>query len=322
MNQSGNIFHNWLFILLCAVMSSPVYATESLDMLPEVQAAEQEESKSELALETAPYDTDIGYNIPLTSRPIPTISSEKEMDIYRDLITGSLLPRYMTLAADVNPAVLSAIYIKSHSPWLYRNGNLGPTGINVFESVAAGFQEPYALSAFFGNVAKLRRPGDTRIGNNYGYTGYSFSGGNRHIKDMRLIQDNWYELEWKVAGKMEYPDEKLSWSFRVGAKKHSNRNIVDVVYLSLARSNMGFNLPFLSWMDNANLDIKLYFSQYSGQIVREEYLVGKKYPLSWLGGAPTLDFGLIWTSPGEYTGLLRTRTISTWTLVYRPSIEF
>lgn len=321
MNNPGDISRSLLLIFLCLTMSPPVYATESLDMLPAAQAAE-EESKAEWTLEADPYYTDIGYNIPLTSKPIPTISSESEAEVYRELIKGSLIPRYMTLEASVYPVPVVATYIKSHSPWLYNNGDLGATGINVFESVAVGYQEPYAVSAFFGNVAKLRRPGDTRIGNNYGYTGYLFSVGNRHIKDTTLIADNWYELEWKIKGKMEYPEEKLSWSFRFGVKKHSNPDIVDVVYLSLARSNMGFNLPFLSWIDNADLDVKLYFSQYSGRVVREEYLAGKKYPLSSLGVAPTLDFGLIWTSPGEYTGMLRSLAISKWTLVFRPSLEF
>jgi len=322
MNRPGNIFSGPLLVLLCVAMSPPAYATESLDTLPAARAAEEEESKAEWTLEADPYYTDVGYNIPLTSKPIPTISSESEAEIYRELIQGSLIPRYMTLEASIYPVPVAATYIKSHSPWLYNNGNLGASGINVFESAAAGFQEPYAVSAFFGNVAKLRRPGDTRIGNNYGYTGYLVSVGSRHIKDTTLIPDNWYELEWKIKGKMEYPGEKLSWSFRVGVKKHSNPDIVDVIYLSLARSNMGFNLPFLSWMDNAALDVKLYFSQYSGRVVREEYLAGKKYPLSSLGVAPTLDFGLIWTSPGEYTGMLQSRTISKWTLVFRPSLEF
>lgn len=306
--------------LLCAVWLQPVQATESVDMLP--GAKPEEESRAEWTLETGLYYTDIGYNIPLTKKPIPTISSTSEVEIYRELIKGSLIPRFMTLEASIYPVPYAATYIKSHTPGLYRNGRIGDTGINVIESAAAGFQEPYAVSAFFGNVAKLRRPGDARIGNNIGYTGYLVSYGNRHIKDTLLIPDNWYEVEWKIKGKMEYPDEKLSWSLRIGAKNHSNPNIVDVMYLSLFRSNMGFNLPFLSFIDNADVDIKLYFTQRSGQIVREEYIAGKKYPISWLGAAPTLDFGLVWNSPGEYTGALRTRHTSAWTLLFRPSLEF
>lgn len=308
-------------LFLMVVWGSSALAVESVDV-PADGESEEVPARAEWSLETAPYYTSIGYNLPLTSRPIPTINSADEAEIYHELIKGSLLPRYMTLEASIYPVPAASVYIKSHSQKLYDAGNISRTGINIFESAAAGYQEPYAVSAFFGNVAKLRRPGDSRIGNNWGYTGYLISYGNRHIKDTLQIFDNWYELGWKITGKMDYPDENLSWSFRMGVKNHAHPNIVDVFYLSLFRSNMGFRLPFLSWMDNSDVDIKLFFSQVTGKVVREEYFVGKKYPVSGIGMAPTLDFGLVWTSAGEYTGSLRSSSPSKWTLLFRPSIEF
>lgn len=309
-------------MLLCLALLGTARAEESVDMQQPATQEGNGESQAEWMLETSPYYTGVSYNLPLTQKPIPTISSTDETVIYRELITGSLIPRFMTLEASIYPVPAGSVYIKSHAQNLYNSGNIGGTGINIFESAAAGYQEPYAVSAFFGNVAKLRRPGDSRIGSNWGYTGYLISYGNRHIKDTLQIFDNWYELEWKIKGKMEYSDEKLSWSFRVGLKNHNHPDIVDVFYLSLFRSNMGFRLPVLSWIDNSDVDIKLYFSQKSGQVVRQEYFAGKKLPLSWLGVAPTLDFGLVWSSAGEYTGALHTTSTSKWTLLFRPSLDF
>lgn len=120
-----------------------------------------EVNKAELVFEADPYYTDIGYNVPLTQKPIPTITSDSEAVIYSNLIEGSLIPRYMVLEASVYPLPSLGTYIKSHSPNLYRQGEIGRTGVNLFESATAGFQEPWAVSAFFGNVARLERPKET-----------------------------------------------------------------------------------------------------------------------------------------------------------------
>ena len=181
--------------------------------LPLAQAEETQSegvSKTELVFEADPYYTNMGYNVPLTNKPIPTITSDNEAVIYRDLIEGSLIPRYMVLEASVYPLASLGTFIKSRSPDLYRQGEIGHSGINLFESATAGFQEPWAVSAFFGNVAKLKRPKETREGQNYGYTGYLFSAGNKHIKNNRLVSDDWFEFEWKIKGNIDYPDEKLS----------------------------------------------------------------------------------------------------------------
>ncbi|MBI4809096.1 MAG: hypothetical protein HY799_09145 [Nitrosomonadales bacterium] len=286
------------------------------------EAHAAEVSKSELVLELDPYYTSLGYNIPLTDKPIPSIISDSEAVIYRDLIEGSLIPRYMVLEASVYPVAYTSSYIKAHSPNLYRQGEIGHSGINLFESATAGFQEPWAVSAFFGNVAKLTRPKETRPGNNYGYTGYLFSAGNRHIKNNALVADDWFEFEWKIKGKIDYPDKKLSWSFRVGARSNHNRDVNDVTYISLHRSNLNLRYSFLEWLENANYDLRAHFLQNGGQMVRLELIAGKKVPVAGWNYTPTLDIGFVWSSPNEYSGALRDNRGNTTTLVFRPSLEF
>jgi hypothetical protein len=282
----------------------------------------EEASKSELVLDADPYYTNIGYNLPLTDKPIPTISSNSEAAIYRDLIEGSLIPRYMAVEASVNPLPWLGTYIKSHSPNLFKQSELGHSGINLLESATAGFPEPWAVSAFFGNVAKLQRPNEKRHGNNYGYTGYLVSAGNKHIKDNRLIDDTWYELEWKIKGKIDYPDERLSWSFRIGGRINNNRDVNNVTYVSLHRSNLDFRYPFLGWLENANYDLRMNFLQKDAQMVRLELIAGKKVPMPEWSYTPTLAIGFVWSSPNEYAGALREARGNTTTLVFRPSLEF
>ncbi len=292
---------------------------------PQRQAAHvptEEHSKAEVMSELDPYYSDIGVNIPLTDKPIPTIKSTSEPVIYRNLVQGSLIPRYMLLEASVYPMPLLGTYLKSNQPDFYASGRVAKTGVNVLESVTAGFQEPWAVSAFFGNIAKIERPGEGRVGSNVGYTGYLVSAGAKHIKDNQMVDDHWLELEWKIKGKVDYPDMKMGWSFRVGSKLHDNPYITDVMYVSLFRSNLNMNLPFMSFGSNSSVEVKLHFSEVTGQIVRQEYIVGKKYPKIGWAYAPTLDIGLIWASPDEYSGALRTSDQNTLTLVFRPSVEF
>ncbi len=307
---------------LCAYTSG-AFAEETHSEETHVEKAKAGDvSKTELVFEADPYYTNLDYNIPLTSKPIPTITSDNEAVIYSDLIEGSLIPRFMVLEASVYPLATLTTAIKSHSPNLYRQGEIGHTGINVFESATVGFQEPWAVSAFFGNVAKLERPNEQRQGNNYGYTGYLFSAGSKHIKNNMLVSDDWYEFEWKIKGKIDYPDEKLSWSFRIGGHFNTNKDVNDVTYISLHRSNLDLHYSFLEWLENANYDLRMHFLQHGGQMVRLELIAGKKIPMPQWGYAPTLDIGFVWTSPNEYSGALRDTRGNTTTLLFRPSIEF
>lgn len=302
--------------------SSPVPAGESAPQPAAGAAPASENNNAEVIWEWDPYYTDVDLNIPLTSKPIPTITSDSETVIYRDLIAGSAIPRYMLLEASIYPMPLLGTYLKSHTPEFYKDGQLGGSSINIIESATAGFQEPWAVSAFFGNIANLVRPGETRNGSNLGYTGYLISAGSKHIKNNVLIADNWYELEWNIKGKRNFEDEKLGWSFRFGWKFNANPGVADVKYFSIHRSDLDYRAPLLLWLKNSSLDVKVQFSHHGGQVVREEFIVGKKYPLKGKRYSASLDVGVVWESPDEYTGILRDRSNSLTTLLFRPSIEF
>jgi hypothetical protein len=316
----------WIFLSLAPfrAIADEVPAAPATSGQPSSLSSQpgDETSKAEIVWEWDPYYTDVGINIPLTKEPIPTIRSNSESVIYSKLIQGSAIPRYMLLEASVYPLPILGTYMKKHAPGFYNQGEIGNTGINVFESVTAGFQEPWAISAFFGNIAKLERPGDMRSGSNLGYTGYLVSAGTQHIKNNVLIDDKWYELEWKLKGKLNYTDEKLDWSFRFGGKYNANPYVTDTMYFALHRSSLDYHSPFLSELKNLSVDIKVQLAQRSGQLVRWETTFGKKYPVTSKGFSPTLDVGFVWESPDEYTGPLRDRTNSKLTFLIRPSVEF
>jgi hypothetical protein len=320
-------FLNRLCLVRVAAMFCAYTLIAQAEELPTEKIHSEEErskvaSKSERVFEANPYYTNIGYNIPLTDQPIPTISTDSETVIYRELIKGSFVPRYMAIEASVNPLPWMSTYIKSHSPSFYRQAEIDHSGINLFESATADFLEPWAVSVFFGNMAKLQRPHEPRHGNNYGYTGYLVSAGNKHIKNNTLIADDWHELEWRIKGKVDYPDEHISWSFRIGGRFNNNKDVNDVTFVSLHRSNLDFRYSFLAWLENANFDWRIHLLQHGGQMVRQELIFGKKIPMPEWGYTPTLDIGVVWSSPNEYSGALKDMREDTTTLVFRPSIEF
>lgn len=306
--------------LLLHLLISPIHSHAEEETTP--SSSMEEGSKTEFMLEFDPYYTSAGMFFPLSTDPILTITSDSELEIYSKLVEGSAIPRYMLLEASVYPLPVLGTYLKSESQDFYNRWQVGSGGSNLLESATAGFQEPWAVSAFFGNIANLVRPGETRTGSNMGYTGYLVSAGAKHIKENVMISDNWYELEWKIKGKRNFPNDKMQWSFRVGGKFHDNPGITNVAYAAIHRNNLNADFPFLDWIENSELDLKIHFSQLSGAIVRTEMIVGKKYPIANKDYTPTLNIGFIWSSPEEYSGLLRSNEKNTLTLVFRPSIEF
>lgn len=278
--------------------------------------------KSEFTWDIEPYDSNLRLNASLTGKPIPTIKSDDYATIFRDLMEDSLVPHYLQLQADVYPVPILATWLKSHSPHTYNKGDLANTGVNLVESSSTSYQDPWAVSAFFGNIANLQLPDKAQTDNNIGYSGWRISAGAQHLKDNVIIQDRWYKLEWQIRGVLDGQDEKLSWNFRIGSKFNANPYVTDVTYIGIERNNLDLQRPFLGWLNNSHFDLELSFSHDGGRVVREQLIVGKKYPFPDQGYAITLDVGVVWDSPYEYSGPLRDSPKSDLTLVLQPSIEF
>ena len=282
----------------------------------------QKPAKYEFGWELDPYYSNVSLSIPLTDEPIPEITGKNEFAVYRQLFKNAFLPRFILLEAAIFPMPLLGIGSKKYTPEFYSVFNLGNRDLNLLEAVTAGFQEPYALSLFFGDIVSFVKPGEEKICSNKGYMGYLFSYSNQHIKRNMLIPDNNLELEWKLKGDRIFADDKLSWSFRVGAKTHTNVDISDTIYLGLRRSNLDFSADFLSFLDNSAIDFRWDFSARDGRPLRQEYVIGKKIPLTRWHVAMKLDVGLIWEDPAYYSGKLRDTNHQSVVAVIRPNIEF
>lgn len=278
-----------------------------------------------LIWELDPYYSSAAWEIPLTDAPLPDGGRLPEREVYGRLLRDSLQPRLLLLEASVYPLPVAGTWFKRHHPSGYDDfqvGTLGNNQLNVIDGITAGFQEPWALSAFIGSGMQFRRDGEAASARNRGYMGWLVSGGARHIHNNVLIPDHWWELEWKLKGEREFRDEELSWSFRLGMKSHGNPDIADVAYLGLRRSNLDYASPWLSLLDNSDLDLLTEIDRHGGRVLRQEAIVGHKVPLRRWRVALSLDLGVIYEDRRKYSGILADPEADTLTFVVRPHLRF
>lgn len=267
------------------------------------------------------YYTSAGLYLALTRAPIPHVGEKTEKEIYTTLLQRAYAPRFLVIEASVNPLPYLGTYIREHHPNFYEDATISGS-FNWVKAVTAGFEEPYAVSAFLGNVVDFDVPENKAI-RGKGYSGLLYSMGTYHIKDNELIRDDWEEIEWKVKGDRKTPDRKLSWSFRVGLKLHGNPDITDIYYLSFRRSRLDFRPETASILNNSGFEYTVDMEMSTFTPVRHYFLVDKKWPLKGRKMAFCLATGFVWESARKYTGALASgRGTSDLQVILRPNLEF
>lgn len=268
------------------------------------------------------YYTSYSVLIPLTDAPVPEGGRLTEREVYQQLFRDSFHPRVLLLEASIYPMPMLGTYLKAEHPSIYDAFQVGNTDLNLMEGLTAGFQEPWALSAFIGSEMNFTREGEKRKGTNKGYMGYLVSYGAKHIKENVLIDDDWWEFEWKMKGERDFKDEHLVWSFRAGVKNHGHADISDILYFGARRSSLDFKGDWLSWLQNSSFDWKLELTQSRFEFARLDAIIGKKFPMKDKGYALSLNFGVIYEKDVKYLGALADPTSDNITFVFQPNIEF
>ena len=281
-----------------------------------VSAYGQDRPKPEVVTEWGAYYSSIGLYVPLSSDPFPDGGRLDEVDVYRQLLARSWQPNVVAFEASVYPMPIAGIWLRKEHHDVY---DFSPS---LFQAVTAGFQEPWAVSAFFGSQMKFTRQEEAGRESNRAYLGYLVSAGKKHIKSNVLIADDWVEAEWKMKGERIFREQRLEWSFRAGGRYNGNRDIADTLHIGLRRSNLDFKSPFLSWLDNSRIDLLTELAVDGLSIVRQEVIFGKKYPMESRKLAWELDFGLIYERASKYSGDLAPLARTAITVVFRPNIVF
>ena len=263
----------------------------------------QDKQTIDIEYELDPYYTNIGLYYSLDDKPIPEIDDEKEENLYRRLLSSTLLPQFMLIEASINPLPILGVYIKKNHPEFYDDSEVFGN-VNLVQAITEGFEEPYALSLFFGSVVQYTRTGIKTKSKNKGYMGYLFSVGDQHIRNNELVDDQWYELEWKIKGDLDFDNRILSWSFRIGGKNHDHSEIADVVYISLRRNHFNSIINGWSWINNSDMEYRMELDNTTGDLVQQQIIFTKKWALH-PDDKKALSFGLgVVQEKNKYTGSL------------------
>ncbi|NVK39348.1 MAG: hypothetical protein HWE18_15580 [Gammaproteobacteria bacterium] len=277
-------------------------------------------SAGEWEYEVDPYYSNIAYYQTLDDSPIPELGERSEAQVYADLFFSSYLPRFFLLEASVNPMPILGVVLKSDEAEDTYEDMTVTRKLNLVEVVTAGFEEPYALSIFLGNMVKYKTKGDTES-QSKGFMGYLASYGHLHIRKNELVQDRWGEFEWKLKGDRITEGRLLSWSFRIGAKVHDNPFVTDEFYVALKRERVEENGDVYSWVKNGGIEFKYRVDQSSGKTIGQQLIIDKKIPITEKGWVFSFGIGFVRETRAKYSGPLSLEESNT-AFVLRPSISF
>lgn len=293
----------------------------SLLTIASVRAEEESNTQTvvQFEYELDPYYSNISWYFNFDNKEIPVIEDDKEENLYRKLFSSAALPQYMLIEFSVNPLPILGTYIKTNHESFYNDTQIGD--VNLIQAITEGFEEPYALSVFFGSVVQYTKDHQKQKSKNKGYTGYLLSIGDQHIFNNELIDDNWYELEWKIKGDLDFEKKALSWSLRIGGKVHGNKDIQDVVYFSVRRNHFNNIQDNWSWINNSDLEYTIDLHNETGEIVQQQILVTKKWGLN-KENKQALNFGIgLIQQRNKYTGSLAT-DVEEYRLIIRSNFQF
>lgn len=278
----------------------------------------QLQAEVEIEYELDPYYSNVGLYIPFNDNPIPTVELKNEPDIYFNLLQDALTPRFFVIELSVNPLPILGVYLNKNHKDFYDQADIS-NDLNLIAALTEGFEEPYALSFFLGNVIKFNLPDqkDNKAVNK-GYSGLLLSLGDHHIRSNTLINDKWHELEWKLKGDRRLGDIYHSFSFRVGLKEHQNQNIEDSFYFGIRRELFNSTIADYRYYENIGIDFRVDFSQETQHIIQAQLFIDKHWPTD--KGELTFGIGLQKVDQ-KYLGPLSHLNQDV-QLILRPGIKF
>ncbi len=274
------------------------------------------------------YYTSVGFYWGVRGDEPPDLGEKKEREVYSYLLKSSFIPSFVVLEVSTYPMPLVGLATKAWVPDMYDAAQITDK-MNIIKSVTSGFQEPYAISLFLGNIVFFKEPGkEERLMGNMGMMGFLFSYSNYHILRNELIEDDWAEMEWKIKGKRKFPVHSLDWSFRVGARIHSNPYIKDIAYFGARRSRIDYEGRFFSLLQNSGFEYIVDYHIRSGKVIRHYAIVDKKWPIK--KNVPikeravvSLGIGVVWEAYQKYTGeLALDEKKNEWQFLVRPNVQF
>jgi hypothetical protein len=208
--------------------------------LPLPGADTQPERKRERNLGTAlvpgPYRSYASLFLDLTRKDEFLIWHENEVQLYRDLVRRSFQRDYLVVeATGYSVAALSA-WMEAEQNARYRQFDIG-SEFNLLRSLGAGYQEPWSMSVFLGQLLTYWSTDDQDelFIAARGAAGLVATGGLHQLFDNSVVEGPWTRLEWKVKGQGSEGPRERYWDLKVGHRWYGLSQIPNTLTLTLER---------------------------------------------------------------------------------------
>ncbi len=270
------------------------------------------------------YELDLYYSntslfFQIGDEPVVDATEVSEPALYTNLFLDSWKSNTFIMEAALYPAAIAGVAYRNGYPEAYEHA----LNKRIVQALTTGFEEPYALSLFFGRMVVFNRGSQEHIGSNRAYAGYLLSVGDRSIKENRLIENVWFNVEAKLKGTRDIDPHLLDWSFRVGAKFNRNSDVADSIYVGARRSRIDFFKHIWSWIYNSGFDIMVAVTADRLELMQVKTLFEKQWPIDkekkFSFG---LELGYIYESSDAYRGALYDEGVTNHRIILRPNITF
>lgn len=226
-----------------------------------------------------------------TRKPVD-LTHSKELDLYKNLLYKSLIPSFVLFELTYYPLTDLGGYIYKEYRRTYDSlgfdtpelGSRGRVHVNIISAMASRYEPPYSFSIFIGDLIpflvkkEVKKKteetnkeslikGKQQVGS--ALMGFALSFGQRRMKQMEILQNDWYYLAWKVRGSRKTETKKMAWRFEVGYLHHSNDEFIKALSFTFMRDKAIVGEKKFSLLDNSKIE-------YSFQIPVERISSGKK----------------------------------------------
>ena len=216
------------------------------------------------------------------------IWQENEFKLYKDLLLRSYKPGYGLLEFTVYPTATFSAWVERERQDLF-NAFTVYKDINLIESVSGGYQEPFSISLFTGQLAAFLTMNDQEnlVVAATGVSGLVLTGGWYQLFDNCFVQSNWYRVEWKLKGEGGQGDVSYDWDIKVGYRHYGLPEIANTLSFIATRSRM--QKQSVDWRIGQNsvaeLEVQIPVSKQDQGLSRLMLVYGKAVPFwNWMLG--------------------------------------
>lgn len=258
------------------------------------------------SLTLGPYHSYTNLFYQFAKEPPVYIYQENEVRMYRELLLRSYQPVYGLLELTLYPSTALAAWIESSYKELYDEFTVYKD-INLIGSISGGYQEPWSVSLFAGQLAAFLSMNDAEelVIAATGAGGLVLTGGAYQIFNNCLVRSNWYRIEWKLKGESEQDNLSGDWDIKIGYRFYNLDEIANTLLFSFTRKRMNQGKYDWRWTYNSlsEFELQLPVSHNESGISRFKLTYGKAIPFwKWMIG---LGVGVIYENRRIYDAGLK-----------------